>query len=61
MIVITRSGNVVSFDFWDNWIKDPLSSYKIYGEIWSLKKRKKKWRCTFETNNQFLQTTVEEL
>jgi hypothetical protein len=27
MMVMTRSGSVVSFDFWDSWMKDPLFSY----------------------------------
>jgi hypothetical protein len=27
MMVITRSGSVVSFDFCDSWMKDPLFSY----------------------------------
>jgi hypothetical protein len=27
MMVMTRSGSVVSLDFWDSWMKDPLFSY----------------------------------
>ncbi len=27
IIVMTRSGSVVSLDFWDSWMKDPLFSY----------------------------------